>query len=327
MARRTAVGIRLGSVLVGLLCLLAVTTPVAAQPEAVDKARVREGNAREGWQRVPDILVALNVVPGARVADVGAGDGFFTVRLARAVGPAGRVIAEDIDGEALARLRARVADELLGNVEVVQGEADDPRLPVDTLDAVLVVNAYHEMGQFASMLAHFRRALKPGGRLVLVEPLDPRLRGEPRGQQTKAHSLDSGYAARELRAARFDLVGLRDPLIRRGTGTEYWMLVAERVLDTEETQARPVPPEPAVPADSPATCGTEAELASADLRVSVAQLKALLTAGPVLVLDVRDADSYVAGHVAGAILVSLDELAERLPEFQKESRPIVAYCT
>lgn len=92
----------------------------------VQTARIREDNARDGWQRVPDILVALNVVPGSRVADVGAGDGFFTVRLARAVGPKGRVIAEDIDTKALARLRVRVAEELLENIDVVQGGPDEP---------------------------------------------------------------------------------------------------------------------------------------------------------------------------------------------------------
>ena len=152
----------------------------------MQRARIRENNARDGWQRVPDILVVLNVVPGARVADIGAGDGFFTVRLARAVGPKGRVIAEDIDGNALARLRSHVTEELLDNVEVVHGEVADPHLPAGTLDAVLMVDAYHELEQLTSMLEHVRQALKPGGRLVLVDPIDPRLRGRPRGEQTKA---------------------------------------------------------------------------------------------------------------------------------------------
>jgi SAM-dependent methyltransferase len=327
MARRTAVGVWLGSVLVGLLSLFATAMPADAQPDAVQTARIRESNAREGWQRVADILVALNIVPGAQVADVGAGDGFFTVRLARAVGPGGRVIAEDIDGQALARLRARAAEELLDNVDVVQGDVADPHLPVGTLDAVLVVNAYHEMEQFASMLDHLRRALKPGGRLVLVEPLDPRLRGESRSRQTKDHSLDAGFAVRELRAARFDVVGLRDPFIRRGSGTEQWLVIAERGPEADPAQAGAAPATPATAADSPVTFGTEAELASPDLRLSIARLKALLGSGPVLLLDVRDADGYVAGHLPGAILVPLGDLAERLPGLRREDRPIVAYCT
>jgi len=326
MARTTAVGIWLGGALVGLLSLFATATPAAAQPDAVQAARIRESNAREGWQRVPDILVALNAVPGAHVADVGAGDGFFTVRLARAVGPSGRVVAEDIDGQALARFRARVAEGLLDNVEVVEGEVGDPHLPVGTLDAVLVVNAYHEMEQFASMLDHLRRALKPGGRLVLVEPFDPRLRGEPRSRQTKDHSLDAGFAVRELRAARFDVVALRNPFIRRGAGTEHWLVIAERGPETDPAQAGAAPAGPASASDSPASFGREAELASPDLRLPIARLKALLGSGAVLVMDVGDADSYVAGHIPGAILVPLGDLAERLPELRREDRPIVAYC-
>src|SRR5512140_3833536 len=125
MGRGMGFATGLCGILLGLV-LVAMPKPVAAQPDMVQRARVRENNARDGWQRVPDILVALNVVPGARVADVGAGAGFFTVRLARAVGPKGRVIAEDIDANALAKLRVRVAEELLDNIEVVQGEPADP---------------------------------------------------------------------------------------------------------------------------------------------------------------------------------------------------------
>lgn len=330
MARKTALGVRLGSALAALLCLAATAPPATAQPEAVQRARLREANGREGWQRVPDILVALDISPGARVADVGAGDGFFTVRLARTVGPRGRVIAEDIDGEALGRLRARVAEEMLENVDVVQGEVADPHLPAGTLDAVLVVDAYHEMEQFGPMLDHFRQALRPGGRLVLVELLDPRLRGQPRAQQTKAHSLDAAYAARELRLARFGVIGLRDPFTREGTSTEQWLMIAERGADAGP-QAPPSAQAPAPPArsadDDPVMVGTEAELASPGLRISVARLKALLAAGDVLVLDVRDSEGYVAGHIPGAILSPLDDLAQRLPDLKKERRPIVTVCT
>lgn len=209
-----------------LLVLLAVSALVAAGQD-VRSARIRENDKRESWQRVPDILVALGVVPGARVADVGAGDGFFTVRLARAVGPGGRVVAVDISREALDRLRARLEEDLLTNVDVVQGEVADPHLPVDSLDAVLIVNAYHEMDRFEAMLDHLRRALKPGGRLVLVEPLDPKLRGESRASQTKAHSLDAGSAERELRAAGFEVIGLRDPFVRREQ-SEEWLMIAQR---------------------------------------------------------------------------------------------------
>lgn len=313
----------------GVLCcalsLLALSTLALAQQDAVATARIRESNAREGWQRVPDILVALNVVPGAHLADVGAGDGFFTVRLARAVGPTGRVIAVDISREALDRLRARLADDQLSNVDVVQGEVSDPHLPAESLDGVLIVNAYHEMEAFERMLDHIRRALKPGGRLVLVEPLDPRLRGEPRARQTKAHSLDAGFADRELRASGFDVIGLRDPFIRRGQ-TEMWLMVAERGSDARSRAEAPAAATSPAP-DSATSVGTDAELAQPELRISLAQTKALLKTGDVVVLDVRDADSYVAGHIPGALLAPLADLGGLLPGLHLEGKPVVTYCS
>jgi SAM-dependent methyltransferase len=325
MARKTSVNLRLGGAMCFVLALLTVAAPAVAQPDAVRTARIRESNARDGWQRVPEILVALNAVPGAHVADVGAGDGFFTVRLARAVGPTGRVTAVDISRQALDRLRARVSDDQLSNVDVVQGEVSDPHLPSASLDGVLIVNAYHEMEEFGRMLDHLRQALKPGGRLVLVEPLDPRLRGESRARQTRAHSLEAGYADREFRAAGFDVIGLRDPFIRGGQ-REQWLMVAERGVDDQARVDVPAAAANPVP-DSPTSVGTDAELAQPELRVSLAQTKALLKKGDVVVLDVRDADSYVAGHVPGALLVPLADLGDLLSGLHLESKPVVTYCT
>ncbi len=299
----------------------------AARQDQVQSARIRESNRREGWQRVPDILVALGVEPGARVADVGAGDGFFTIRLARAVGGQGRVLAVDIDRGALDRLRARVTEEGLTNVDVIESAADDPRLPAGSLDGVLIVNAYHEMAAFPSMLAHVGQALKPGGRLVLVEPLDPALRAEPREKQTAHHSLDAGFAERELRAAGFDIIALRDPFLDTGSG-EQWLMVAT------PSRARPAagaahgagePQRQAVPS-SPNDAGTESELAADELRISAEELKTLLEGSRVLVLDVRGADSYVAGHLPGAVLMPFGDLAERAGTLSGETRAIITYC-
>ena len=87
------------------------------------------------------------------VADVGAGDGFFTSRLSRAVGPTGRVFAVDIDRQALGKLRKRLADERLENVTVIESAPDDPKLPERVLDAALIINAYHEMREHQAILA------------------------------------------------------------------------------------------------------------------------------------------------------------------------------
>src|SRR5512145_832921 len=156
--------------LVALGCLFCGVSLVA-QNRAADERR------REQWQKVDAIFAEMGVRSGAIVADVGAGDGFFTSRLARAVGTKGRVFAVEIDDAAMDRLRKRLQEDGVENVTIVKGAPDDPRLPAATLDAALIVNAYHEMEHHQLILGALRRALKPDGRLVIVEPVTPSRRG------------------------------------------------------------------------------------------------------------------------------------------------------
>jgi precorrin-6B methylase 2 len=114
-------------------------------------------------------LDALDLKPGMVVADVGAGTGYMSLRMAKRVGPMGKVYAEDVQPEMLTRLRRNAAKAGLGNVETVLGSEADPRLPHDALDLILMVDVYHELSQPQRMLRAMREALKPDGRLVLLE--------------------------------------------------------------------------------------------------------------------------------------------------------------
>lgn len=184
---------------------------------------------REAEQRVAEVFERLGIAPGQKVADVGAGSGFFTVRLARAVGPGGEVFAADIDEAEMARLRQRVTEAHLGNVSVIASKVDDPRLPPAGLDAVLIANAYHEMTEHKRMLSALRTALKPGGRLLLLEPFSPKRRTEPRSRQTADHLLAPELAVGELRSAGFEILSRDDTFISRGEGdTKDWLVVARR---------------------------------------------------------------------------------------------------
>jgi ubiquinone/menaquinone biosynthesis C-methylase UbiE len=129
---------------------------------------VLEGPDRDAWQRPDEVMDALRIGDGSRVADLGAGSGWFTVRLARRVGPNGVVYAEDIQRQMIDAISRRVARENLANVTTVLGEANDPKLPTP-VDAVLIVEAYHEMDQPVVLLKNVARYLRPGGRIGIVE--------------------------------------------------------------------------------------------------------------------------------------------------------------
>jgi ubiquinone/menaquinone biosynthesis C-methylase UbiE len=153
-------------------------------------------------------VAALGLRPGDVVADVGAGTGYYTVRLARAVAPGGQVYATDIQPEMLARLERRLRQERVQGVTPVLGTADDPRLPAATVDLILMVDVYHELAEPQLMLRKLRAALKPGGRLVLIEfrKEDPRVPIRPE------HKMSVTEAKLELEAEGYRLQRVIDVL-------------------------------------------------------------------------------------------------------------------
>lgn len=124
---------------------------------------------REREESTSTAVRALRLEAGQVVADIGAGSGYYTVRMARAVGPTGKVIATDIQPGMLDILQRRLEREKLSNVELVLGTADDPRLPDNSLDLALMVDVYHELSAPQAFVRKLRAALKPTGRLVLLE--------------------------------------------------------------------------------------------------------------------------------------------------------------
>ena len=126
-------------------------------------------------------MIFLGARPGMTIADIGAGSGYYTVRLAPRLMPTGRVIAEDIFPTTVTRLRARVKEARLTNVQVVLGRPDNPLLPAASVDAALLVHMYHEVTQPYALLWHLRDALKPGGKVAIVDvDRPPRQHGTPR---------------------------------------------------------------------------------------------------------------------------------------------------
>lgn len=127
-----------------------------------------EGPDRDAWQRPEQIMDHLRIGEGSVVADLGAGGGWFTIRLAQRVGPNGRVYAEDVQQEMIGSINRRVEREGLTWVKTVLGTPVDPQLP-GPVDVVLIVDAYHEMDDPVTLLRNVRKALKPRGRVGIVE--------------------------------------------------------------------------------------------------------------------------------------------------------------
>ena len=124
---------------------------------------------REAEEQPSRVLSALHVKPGDVVADLGAGSGYFTFRLAKLVGDQGKVLAVDIEPKMLNAMRARAAQDHVSNIALILGTETDPKLPANSLDLVLMVDVYHELAYPYEVMAHVRDALKPGGTVVLVE--------------------------------------------------------------------------------------------------------------------------------------------------------------
>jgi ubiquinone/menaquinone biosynthesis C-methylase UbiE len=125
--------------------------------------------SRDAWQKPHEVVAALGLSEGQRVADIGAGSGYFALRFAHRVGPAGRVFAVDISRDMIAELRRRAAEAGLQSVDPILARPDDPGLPDAGVDLIFICDTWHHIERRDAYLARLRRALAPGGRLAIVD--------------------------------------------------------------------------------------------------------------------------------------------------------------
>ena len=128
-----------------------------------------ESPGREQRLQIDRVMEILGITSGKTVADIGAGSGWFSVRAARKVGPTGKVYAVDINPEAIQYIDHRVQKESLSNVRTVLSRSDDPLLPKESVDAVLLLKTYHEVADPVALMEHLRPALKPGARVGIID--------------------------------------------------------------------------------------------------------------------------------------------------------------
>jgi len=175
--------------------------PAADRPVAsIVSSRWSTEEARDRLNEAGEVMARAGIAPGQTVADIGAGEGYYTIRLAQRVGPKGRVLAEDIVPEVRDALAQRVARERLDNVSVRLGEADDPKLPAASFDRVLMVHMYHEIAEPYEFLWHLRPSLKPDGAVVVVDA----------NRDTRNHGTPPALLECEFAAVGYRLIGRQE---------------------------------------------------------------------------------------------------------------------
>jgi ubiquinone/menaquinone biosynthesis C-methylase UbiE len=192
---------------------------VAAEPNSYMGRPIAQtmGAAGAAWLTRPERVAeedpdqlhrVLALKPGQTACDVGAGNGYHTLRMARAVGPTGKVVATDIQAAMLGKLRARAEAAGIDNVELRASTPTDANLPAGGCDVVLLVDVYHEFSDPEAMLAGIRASLSPGGRVALVEyrAEDPRVPMKP------LHEMTAAQCDREFLANGFQKAGRHDGL-------------------------------------------------------------------------------------------------------------------
>jgi ubiquinone/menaquinone biosynthesis C-methylase UbiE len=185
---------------------------------------------RDKWQRADELIRFMSVSAGSQVGDIGCHEGYMSFKLSKVVGLSGRVFSVDIDDRVLTKIKNAVAENKVTNIEVIKGDYDDPKLPSHKLDAVIILDTYHEMDDHDKILQHVKASLKTGGKLVICEPVAAERRNLSRAEQEKKHELGMNYALEDLKKAGFKIDHQKDPFIDRTQekGDKMWVIVGVR---------------------------------------------------------------------------------------------------
>lgn len=183
---------------------------------------------RDRWQKADELIKQLNLNAGSHVADVGCHEGYMTTKLSTVVGANGKVYAVDVEQAKLDKLAAHLEKRNLTNVQTIKGDYDNPKLPLNTLDAVIILDTYHEMDDHYEILQHIKSALKPNGRLVMCEAIADQRKDLSRADQERKHELGMSFALEDLKKAGFTILKQQDPFVDRTKekGDKMWLIVA-----------------------------------------------------------------------------------------------------
>ncbi len=182
---------------------------------------------RDDWQKPDEIILRLKIDKNSQVADIGCHEGYMTFKLSALVS---KVYAVDVEQPKLDKIRKSAETKKIGNIITIKGDYDNPKLPAGTLDAVVILDTYHEMDDHDKILEHIYASLKTGGRLVLCEPIAESRRKLPRADQERKHELSMNFAIEDLEKAGFRIIEKKDPFVDRvkQKGDKMWIVVAAK---------------------------------------------------------------------------------------------------
>ena len=186
---------------------------------------------RDEWQRPQQVMDALGLEEGSAVADVGSRRGYFVYHLAARVGTTGKVYAVDINEDPLESIRRRAESESLTQIATIHSKTDDPMLPEESLDAILVVNAYHEFRAYDEMMQGMFKGLKPGGRIAIID--SPTERSDSRSTYYSKHDIPEEVVKEDAARAGFRFLRNEPGFTRSGRrGTKFYFLLFEKPKDS-----------------------------------------------------------------------------------------------
>ena len=214
-----------------LLALVVLPRIVPAQEPWKNIYSQHAWTQRDRWQKADALIGMLKINDGSEVADIGCHEGYMTFKLAKKVGTAGKVYAVDLDQSKLDKVKKRAQEQSLRQIVLIKGEENNPKLPSGLLDAVIILDTYHEMNDPVAILQHISASLKIGGRLLICEPIADARRKLSRAEQERKHELALPFAAGDLRKTGFKIVFEKDNFIDRTKekGDRMWVIVAEKL--------------------------------------------------------------------------------------------------
>ncbi|MGI9546845.1 MAG: class I SAM-dependent methyltransferase [Flavobacteriaceae bacterium] len=182
------------------LCTLMLSFGLNAQYNADD------WQERDQWMDIERIMSLAGVGEEDHVADIGCHEGYLSMHLSKRVGIRGKVYAVDVRDDRLEKLNKNAADRNIYNITTILGDYDDPKLPKNELDVVVIMDTYHEMKDYMTILEHVKLALKPNGKIVILEKLKSHAKNKSRKEQTSSHTLAPKYVRKELQEVGFKVI-------------------------------------------------------------------------------------------------------------------------